>query len=161
MDEEQYYELKKISNRKEGNVVPALWQFLKDNRPTKKRTSSQNAAMHVNFNLIAEKMNDAGYSVQNTIITDIPWDTATVKKYIWKPIQKILLDKESTTELDKLGEIDLIHKVVMRELGEKKQIEFHEFPFDPEKRRELEARTAPTDGPDIDYPEEESDGIPF
>lgn len=45
--------------------------------------------------------------------------------------------KESTTELEKnTEEIGEIHKVMMRELGEKFYIEYHDFPHDPEKWEE-------------------------
>ena len=44
---------------------------------------------------------------------------------------------------------------------EKFGIEYHEFPFDPEKRKELEESTHRPDMSDIDYPENDGGEIPF
>lgn len=87
--------------------------------------------------IIAEKLNDAGYSVQKTVRFDLEWNTYSVKEYLWKPVQKAALGKGSTTELSKIGEIELIHETLMRELGLRCGIEWHDFPSDPDKQKEL------------------------
>jgi hypothetical protein len=42
-----------------------------------------------------------------------------VKTYIWKPLQKLLTGKKSTTQLDKNGEINLIWDNLNRLIIEK------------------------------------------
>lgn len=106
---------------------------------SRKRTSAQNKAIHRDMSIIAEKLNDAKYDVRKTIKVSIPFTTQLVKDYIWRPIQKKMFQKESTTELDKSsGEIEKLHDVIMRELGEKLGIEYHPFPRDEKKAKEYE-----------------------
>jgi hypothetical protein len=106
------------------------------NIPTQ-RTQDQNSALHVDLKLIADKLNDAGYSVQKTVRFDLEWNVYSVKEYLWKSVQKSVTGKDSTTELDKLGEIELIHDTLMRELGLRCGIEWHDFPADKDKTQEL------------------------
>ena len=108
------------------------------NHEEEKRTTRQNKALHKDCDIIAEKLNSAGLDMRKVLKpgVDIPWTTISVKEYIVKPIMKSLYNKESTTELSKLGEIEKIHDVIMRHLGEKFGIEYHDFPhedrnFDP------------------------------
>lgn len=67
----------------------------------KTRTSSQNRALHAYCRLLAERLNDAGYPFIATINgkeIEVDWDKDLVKKFIWKPVQKIMTEKKSTTE---------------------------------------------------------------
>jgi hypothetical protein len=50
---------------------------------------------------------------------DISWTGYNVKTYIWKPLQKLLTGKKSTTQLDKNGEINLIWDNLNRLIIEK------------------------------------------
>lgn len=86
----------------------------------KQRTLTQNAAMHVYFDLLAKELNTAGYDMKRTLkeSVDIPWNGATVKEYLWKPIQNAQVIKQSTTELT-TKEIDLIYDTLNRHLAEK------------------------------------------
>lgn len=85
-----------------------------------KRTGQQNKAMHVLFNLYAGKLNESGLDMRRTLkeTIDIPWTGQSVKEYIWKPIQKALLQKESTTELTTV-EIDEVFETINRFMGER------------------------------------------
>ena len=100
-----------------------------------KRTSDQNAALHVLFTLLSDTLNDAGLDMRQVLKPSvaIPWTPASVKEYLWRPIQKTMTGKKSTTELDKLEDIDKIHAVLMRHLAEKFGVEYIDFPSDPEK----------------------------
>lgn len=84
--------------------------------------------------LVAQTLNEAGYSVIATIKNvgiEGRWTTMRVKEFIWRPVQTSMYGKKSTTELEKLeGEIGRIHEVIMRELGEKHEIEWHDFPHE-------------------------------
>ena len=99
------------------------------------RTDSQNKALHKFCELLAAELNDAGLD-QRVVLKPsvaIPWTKQAVKDQLWRPIQQAMLDKTSTTELDKHMEIDKVHEVLMRHLAERFGIEYIEFPFDPDK----------------------------
>ncbi len=86
----------------------------------KQRTLQQNKALHVYFTLVANALNDAGYDMRKTLKPgiEIPWSGKTVKEYLWKAIQKLQIEKDSTTQLT-TKEIDLIFDTLNRHLGEK------------------------------------------
>lgn len=99
------------------------------------RTLNQNKALHVFFDLLANELNNAGLDQRKVLKpgVDIPWTSIAVKEQLWKPIQKALYKKTSTTQLNKMEEIDHTHEVLMRHLAEKFGLEHIEFPNDPEK----------------------------
>lgn len=101
----------------------------------KVRTVAQNKALHVFFSLLAKELNGAGLDMRTVLKpgVEIPWSPILVKDHLWKPLQKAVLKKESTTQLNKQMEIDKVHEVLMRHLGEKFGLEYVEFPFDKEK----------------------------
>ena len=73
----------------------------------KTRTSAQNNALHVYCRLLGEKLNDSGFDMKRVIKqeVDIPWSPSLVKEYLWKPIQKIVANEDSTA---KVGSDDYI-----------------------------------------------------
>lgn len=87
----------------------------------KKRTAQQNRALHLYFTLIAKELNDAGLDVRRVMKPeiDIPWSPHMVKELLWKPVQVIFLGKRSTTELNKVKDIDELYEIFNRHLGEK------------------------------------------
>lgn len=93
-----------------------------DNQETKEqvRTTKQNRALHLYFNHLAEALNDAGLDMRRTLkpSIDIPWSGETIKEYLWKPIMKAQLGKESTTEMT-TKDIDKLFDTLNRHLGEK------------------------------------------
>lgn len=92
------------------------------------RTTRQNRAIHLMFTQLAQSLNDHGLDMRKTLKpeVDIPWDGRTVKEYIWRPIQKAVLGKKSTTELT-TKEIDGVFEIINKHLGEKFGIEI-QFP---------------------------------
>jgi hypothetical protein len=100
-----------------------------------KRTSQQNKALHKGFGLIAESLNDAGLDMRAVLKPEIemPWDGKTVKEYIFRPVMKLMRRKDSTTDLDKIGEIEAIWEVLMRFLMQNHGIDYINFPNDPDK----------------------------
>lgn len=96
----------------------------------KPRTSQQNRALHLFCERLAQSLNEAGLDMRKTLKPQIsiPWTKEAVKTFLWKPIQQAMYQKQSTTELFKLEEIDHIHEVLMRELGEKHGVEYIPFP---------------------------------
>lgn len=89
-------------------------------RKAKQRTLTQNAAMHLFFGWLADSLNDAGYDMRKTLRNDIdiPWTPASVKEHLWRPIQKAMTEKHSTTEITTV-EPTAIHEVLSRHLGER------------------------------------------
>lgn len=85
-----------------------------------KRTDRQNRAMHKWFQLVADELNGSGNNVQIVLKqkVDIDWTATLVKEVLWRPAQKVILEKESTTELKK-EEIDPVYEHLNRHLGEK------------------------------------------
>lgn len=90
----------------------------------KPRTLTQNAAMHLMFEHLAQELNEAGFDMKKTLKqeVDIAWNKEMVKEYLWRPIQKAQLGKESTTELT-TKEIDKVFDTLTRHLGQKLGIE--------------------------------------
>lgn len=87
------------------------------------RTSQQNRALHLFFTHVSETLNDHGieFSYQTGITGnnfDIPWSAEMVKEYIWRPLQKVITKKKSTTKLTKV-EIDPIFDIICRSLANK------------------------------------------
>jgi len=86
----------------------------------KQRTLQQNKSLHKMFDLLANELNQVGWDMRRTLkeSVDIPWSAATVKQYLWRPVQEAQLGKESTTELT-TKEIQLVYETLNRFLGEK------------------------------------------
>lgn len=109
----------------------------------KQRTEQQNRALHLFFELLAQELNAAGYTVQLVLAQkmDLDWDKEMVKELLWRPAQKALLRKKSTTELSKQEDIDRVYEHLNRHLGEKFGLHV-EFPVDTERHlNELTSRT--------------------
>lgn len=75
------------------------------------RTVLQNRALHKYFSLLADALNAGGYTVATTIKASVIWTPLSVKELIWKPLQEVILNKKSTTELQK-EEIDKVYDTV-------------------------------------------------
>lgn len=103
-------------------------------RKAKQRTLTQNRALHLFCEWLAETLNAAGYDMRTTLREDVevPWTQASVKEYLWRPIQKALTDKHSTTEITTVEPTE-IHAVLSRHLGERLGVVCPEWP----KREEV------------------------
>ena len=70
------------------------------------RTSKQNSALHVYCSLLSNSFNEGGFDMIKVLShhAEIPWDERgyNVKEKIWKPIQKTLIQKGSTTEANRV-----------------------------------------------------------
>ena len=86
----------------------------------KQRTLRQNKALHLYFTLLALELNKAGLDMKKVLKPeiDIPWTTESIKEHIWRPIQKAMTIKKSTTELER-GEVTKIYETINRFMGEK------------------------------------------
>ena len=87
----------------------------------KSLTRTQQNALHLWFELVAQALNEGGFNVQLVLKQkmDIDWNKELIKELLWRPAQKIILNKDSTTELLKQGDIDKVFDHLNRHLGEK------------------------------------------
>ena len=140
-----YNELKRIVELKPENTHKHLKELLFDLSPFSQRTGQQNRALHKFFSMLAEALILAGLEMKVVLKaeTKLWWTLEAVKEYLWRPVQKSLYQKESTTELEKQIEIETIHENLMRLLGEKYGVEY--IPF-PQEKKKVEKE-------EIDYPE--------
>ena len=140
-----YDELKRIVNLKPWHIREALDKFFSGLSPMAQRTGQQNKALHKFFSMLSETLNMSGLEMKGVLRpeTEIWWTMDSVKEYLWRPLQKAMFGKESTTELEKQVEIDKIHEQLMHLLGEKHGVEYIPFPHE-EKKKESE---------EIEYPE--------
>lgn len=109
----------------------------------KQRTEQQNRALWLFFTMLADELNNAGKDMRVVLkpTYSIPWTKESIHEHIWLPLQKAMYGTESTTFLHKSEQIDKIHEVIMRELGEKHHIDYIPFPVDEEcLRNELSLR---------------------
>ena len=81
------------------------------------RTIQQNKALHKWFAELATELNNRGLDMRTVLkpTVEIPWDTETVKNHLWRPVQKTMLEKNSTTELT-TAEVNKIYEVLDRHL---------------------------------------------
>lgn len=97
-----------------------------------KRTEAQNRALHLYFEQLAKALNENGLDMRIVLkpSVSISWTKQNIKEYLWKPLMKALINKESTTELGKLKQIDLVYDNLNRHLVEKfgEVCEFPQFP---------------------------------
>lgn len=85
------------------------------------RTLAQNRAFHLYFNMVAVQLNNSGLYInklikENKYKADIDWSGNLVKENLWRPIQNAILDKKSTTQLEK-SEVDRVYNALNRYLS--------------------------------------------
>jgi len=102
-------------------------------RPVKStRTITQNSSLHLFFTQLAEELNNHGMDMRKLIRqeVEISWTAYSVKEYLWKPLQRVLIGAKSTTQLDKISDINLVYDNLNRIISErtKGEIKFPSFP---------------------------------
>ncbi len=109
--------------------------IVKIERETGVRSGTQNNALHKYFELLSAEFNAAGIDVQLFLkqTVDIEFTPTLVKELLWRPLQKALTEKSSTTQLDKASDISTIYDHITRHIGEKFEI-FVEFPSEVNKQ---------------------------
>jgi len=137
MTVEEHKVLTDIANNASWDSTKRLKEYLATVKPKgSKRTNDQNAALHLWFDWVATTLNDAGYGVQAILkeTVELQWTPEQVKEILWKSVQKPLFKLESTKELSKVGQIDLVYDHLVRFLGEEPFcIEVPPFPSNPDK----------------------------
>lgn len=86
----------------------------------KQRSGAQNRSIHKYLTMLADELNQAGLDMKVVLKpeVEIPWSLESTKEYLWKPIQKAMKMKESTTELT-TKEVDEVYKVLDRHISQK------------------------------------------
>jgi hypothetical protein len=87
----------------------------------KTRSDKQRAAIEVFCRLLAKALNDAGLDQREVYAkmkegVEIPWSQESAKDGLWRNIQRPLLNKESTTQLER-SEVDRVYNVLNRWLS--------------------------------------------
>jgi hypothetical protein len=84
----------------------------------KTRTPQQNKALHGWLTAVADCLNSAGLDMKKTLKpqVEIPWTGSSAKEHLWKPIQQVLANVESTTEATTKDYI-LIYEVITRHIA--------------------------------------------
>lgn len=85
------------------------------------RTTRQNSAIHLYFQLLADELNAAGLDQRKVLkpSIEIPWGGESIKEKLFKPIMNAMYpDKESTTQLT-TDEVSKVYEVLNRHLAEK------------------------------------------
>ena len=109
-----------------------LCKFIMDNRDRglmfeivkPNRTSAQNSAIHVYCREVASVMEASGMDMKTVIKDGVPIVPTMylIKDYMWRPIQKAVTGKESTTKLD-VVEVNDVYEQLSKLLAEKYSID--------------------------------------
>lgn len=113
---------------KDGNLSDKTIEFIRAQkgeyelifkRHIRRRTDKQNNALHLYFSQLSYALNQDGFDVRAVIseAVDIPWTPYMVKELLWRATQKFMFGKVSTTQLNKLDEIEKIYDVVNKTVG--------------------------------------------
>lgn len=103
---------------KTAATLLAMYEIVEIKKYQKQRTIKQNRALHVYFTQLAQELNESGQDMKQVIRVPISWSAYSVKEYLWKPLQKAMLGKDSTTELT-TDEIDKVYDNMNRIIGER------------------------------------------
>lgn len=97
-----------------ANEGKKLWVEI--GRETGVRTGAQNNSLHLWLTQLAKELNEQGITVQQVLAktVELDWNKDTLKENIWRPIQKALTGKKSSTELNKVSEIDEVYEHLNR-----------------------------------------------
>lgn len=95
------------------------------------RTPAQNRALHLFLSELADALNGAGLDMRRTLKPEIniPWTKETCKEHLWKPIQKALTKKKSTTQIN-TAEVAAIYDTLSRFMAEKHGLRTPDWPAD-------------------------------
>jgi hypothetical protein len=111
-------------------VIEGIGLKVQDVKPAiSKRTLTQNKALHLLFTQLAEEMVEKGIDMRTFIRVPVSFTPYSIKEYLWKPLQRALTGKNSTTQLDKTEDINLIYDNLNRIIVERTNGEIEMPPF--------------------------------
>ena len=85
------------------------------------RTLSQNSAMHLYFEHVAMMLNDNNITVEMTLKPDTKWCASGIKEMLWRPVQKAVTGKASSTKLS-TTELTQIYDIINKVLSERVEV---------------------------------------
>jgi len=125
--------LRDLQKRYEGKSVVLTVETM-----PQRRTDAQNRALHLWYTQLAEKLNESGFDMKKFIRVDIPWSGESVKQYLWKPLQRVVLGNTSTRNL-KREDIDKVFDPLNKVIAERTDDNIHvPFPSKEELLRQME-----------------------
>ena len=105
------------------------------------RTGDQNSALHLYYEHLAQALNDGGFPFKFVLgdkTVELDWNKDLIKINVWRPIQRALTGKGSTTNLDKVSEIDKIYEHLNRFFSNKPFCIHVPFPSEENKPKTKE-----------------------
>ena len=83
----------------------------------RQRTLTQNRALHMFCQNLADTLNDAGLDQKKVLKpeVDIPWTMEAVKEGLWKPLQEVVTGLKSTTKPE-ASQYSAIYELLNRHL---------------------------------------------
>jgi hypothetical protein len=96
---------------------------------TKTRTPQQNKCMHGWLTSVAKTLDDAGLDIRRTmkIEFELPWTGVAAKEYLWKPIQKVIANVDSTADAS-TKEYQLISEIITRQMAQSHGVQLPPWP---------------------------------
>ncbi len=111
-------------------VIESMCLKVQDVKPAiSQRTIRQNNALHLLFTQLADEMTAKGIDMRTFIHVPVSFTPYSIKEYLWKPLQRALTGKKSTTQLDKNEDINLIYDNLNRIISERTKGEVEMPPF--------------------------------
>jgi len=87
-----------------------------------KRTYLQNRSLHLLFTQIAKECLDKGIEMRQLVKEEVPIEATPENiKWLWKLLQNALFKTKSTTELKKLGQIEIVYDNFNKIINERTQ----------------------------------------
>jgi hypothetical protein len=105
----------------------------------KQRTKLQNRSIHKLFTTLSDQLNTLGLDMRVVLKPSysIWWTPESIKRDLWCPLQKVMLDKEHTSELT-TNEISKVYEQLSKIIGEKFGVEI-DFPSQLQTKEYLES----------------------
>ena len=95
-----------------------------------KRTISQNSALHLLFTQISKECLDKGIEMRQLVREEVPIEATPENiKWLWKLLQNALFKTQSTTELKKTGQIEIVYDNFCKIISERTNGEIIMPPF--------------------------------
>jgi len=154
-----YKELTRIIGLQPFNVRPKLLEYVDSVKPKKLRTQSQNNSLHLLLSWLAQDCLEAGIDMRQLVKEEVPIEaTPENLKWLWKLLQEALLKTNSTTQLEKQGQIDLVYDNFNKIIIERTDGKVSLRPFPHKDKKEvsaIEAMHNATEYPTNDLGEDE------
>ena len=86
----------------------------------RQRSEPQNNALHKYCELLAEALNERGLDMRVVLKPEIeiPWTKESAKNHLWRPIQVVMTDKESTAKANR-DEYGPVYETLNRHMSDK------------------------------------------